>query len=418
MNKKGFTLVELLAVIAILVILVIIALPNVMGMFNTAKKRSFYNEVRIIYNAAEETYFSDSFNNNGSLVYARSEIENSCQRKLDLSGRTNLYYYVELNKYGKIQRIYVKDDKFQYVLEKNDIQLTDILLEDVTEPEEDDEKLYISCNLVNAGIPILPAGSDPDDYVEPETPVHYTIVYEKNDDQAVGVMERSTHTTGVEEKLSANEFSKDGYSFSVWNTKPDGTGDTYTDEQTIYNLTTEENAEIHLYAQWTKDAVRDSFVIADSKKGTNNMRIEFVYTYNQQSNTAKVTVTHADFKTFVYQLYLGPAQKDNKTNYISIGGTRLTYKTGTKYKDYFNSWEGGAGISASKNKDNRYNLRRPSSHTITDFKTIDIPSSQIVDHKIDFTFYFMTYSTQASSSGAKWSWDTTVQFDLLTGQQV
>ena len=33
--KKGFTLVELLAVIAILVI---IALPNVMGMFNTAKQ--------------------------------------------------------------------------------------------------------------------------------------------------------------------------------------------------------------------------------------------------------------------------------------------------------------------------------------------------------------------------------------------
>ncbi|MCI7083376.1 MAG: prepilin-type N-terminal cleavage/methylation domain-containing protein, partial [Tenericutes bacterium] len=33
MNKKGFTLVELLAVIAILAILVIIALPNVLSMF-------------------------------------------------------------------------------------------------------------------------------------------------------------------------------------------------------------------------------------------------------------------------------------------------------------------------------------------------------------------------------------------------
>ena len=41
-NKKGFTLVELLAVIAILAILVIIALPNVMGMFNEAKKK--YND--------------------------------------------------------------------------------------------------------------------------------------------------------------------------------------------------------------------------------------------------------------------------------------------------------------------------------------------------------------------------------------
>ena len=38
MSKKGFTLVELLAVIAILAILVIIALPNILKMFNNAKK--------------------------------------------------------------------------------------------------------------------------------------------------------------------------------------------------------------------------------------------------------------------------------------------------------------------------------------------------------------------------------------------
>ena len=38
MNKKGFTLVELLAVIAILAILVIIALPNVLKMFNDSNK--------------------------------------------------------------------------------------------------------------------------------------------------------------------------------------------------------------------------------------------------------------------------------------------------------------------------------------------------------------------------------------------
>ena len=41
MNKKGFTLVELLAVIAILALIVIIALPNVFSMFNEAKKDTF-----------------------------------------------------------------------------------------------------------------------------------------------------------------------------------------------------------------------------------------------------------------------------------------------------------------------------------------------------------------------------------------
>ena len=40
-NKNGFTLVELLAVIAILAILILIALPNVIGMVNKAKKKYF-----------------------------------------------------------------------------------------------------------------------------------------------------------------------------------------------------------------------------------------------------------------------------------------------------------------------------------------------------------------------------------------
>lgn len=42
-NKDGFTLVELLAVIAILALLVILALPNVISMFNQAKKEIFFN---------------------------------------------------------------------------------------------------------------------------------------------------------------------------------------------------------------------------------------------------------------------------------------------------------------------------------------------------------------------------------------
>ena len=44
MNKKGFTLVELLAVVAILAILILVALPNVLSMFNKAKKSAFETE--------------------------------------------------------------------------------------------------------------------------------------------------------------------------------------------------------------------------------------------------------------------------------------------------------------------------------------------------------------------------------------
>ncbi len=53
-NNKGFTLVELLAVIAILAILVIIAIPNVLKMFNDSKKNAFMVQARKTANVAQE----------------------------------------------------------------------------------------------------------------------------------------------------------------------------------------------------------------------------------------------------------------------------------------------------------------------------------------------------------------------------
>ena len=58
MNKKGFTLVELLAVIAILAILVIIALPNVLGMFNQAKKDTFTTETKEMVKITQQQYLA------------------------------------------------------------------------------------------------------------------------------------------------------------------------------------------------------------------------------------------------------------------------------------------------------------------------------------------------------------------------
>ena len=59
MNKKGFTLVELLAVIAILAILVLVAVPNVLGMFNNAKKDTFATETKDMIRIAQQQYLAD-----------------------------------------------------------------------------------------------------------------------------------------------------------------------------------------------------------------------------------------------------------------------------------------------------------------------------------------------------------------------
>ena len=64
MSKKGFTLVELLAVIAILAILVIIALPNILKMFNNAKKDIFLTEAKNIYKEVTKKYINETMRGN------------------------------------------------------------------------------------------------------------------------------------------------------------------------------------------------------------------------------------------------------------------------------------------------------------------------------------------------------------------
>jgi type IV pilus assembly protein PilA len=47
-NKKGFTLVELLAVIVILAVILAIAVPSISSMMNNAKKAAFEDNVKLI----------------------------------------------------------------------------------------------------------------------------------------------------------------------------------------------------------------------------------------------------------------------------------------------------------------------------------------------------------------------------------
>ena len=106
MKKKGFTLVELLAVIAILAILVIIALPNVLKMFNDAKKNSFLTEAKTIYSEVSKKYISESMKEN-KLTYISSEDDT----KLEMTGR-NLQYCVLLNTDGSVKSMKVSNGEW------------------------------------------------------------------------------------------------------------------------------------------------------------------------------------------------------------------------------------------------------------------------------------------------------------------
>ena len=74
----------------------------------------------------------------------------------------------------------------------------------------------------------------------------YTVVFNSN--QGDGTMEDQAIPYDAYENLTANAFSRTGYSFIGWNTEADGSGTAYSDGASVCNLTS--GTEITLYAQW------------------------------------------------------------------------------------------------------------------------------------------------------------------------
>ena len=155
MKKNGFTLVELLAVIAILAILVIIALPNIMSLFNEAKKNSFTNELKNIYKTATSQWMTDSMFETSEKTYARSKNRN-CANQLHLSGREELEYYIKMNKNGDVVNYYATDGTYQYSYNGPGVKIEDITdvvqIAKITDPTK---ILNINCNVSLADIPTI-----------------------------------------------------------------------------------------------------------------------------------------------------------------------------------------------------------------------------------------------------------------------
>ncbi len=120
-SKKGFTLVELLAVIAILAILVIIAIPNVLNLYRNARENVFVNEVQNIIRTSQQAYVTNSLTNKSKTCF------DSKSNPLDIESRSNLIYKVQLSQNGKIISIQVMDNNYQIIkTNASDIKRDDI----------------------------------------------------------------------------------------------------------------------------------------------------------------------------------------------------------------------------------------------------------------------------------------------------
>ncbi len=82
-------------------------------------------------------------------------------------------------------------------------------------------------------------------------PITYTVKYNANGGS--GTMTNSSHTYDIEKTLSVNAFTRSGYTFLGWSTDPSATSATYTDKQSVKNLTSTNNGSVTLYAVWKEE---------------------------------------------------------------------------------------------------------------------------------------------------------------------
>lgn len=87
----------------------------------------------------------------------------------------------------------------------------------------------------------------------------YTVIYDANG--GIGSTQNSFHTYDTESTLTTNEFSKKGFSFLGWSTSPKATSPTYTDGQSVLNLTETNGATVTLYAVWRADILIPSLSV-------------------------------------------------------------------------------------------------------------------------------------------------------------
>ena len=147
----------------------------------------------------------------------------------------------------------------------------------------------------------------------------YTVKFNGNGSTS-GSMSNQTFTYGTAQKLTSNAFKKTGFTFSKWTRNADGTGTSYTNGQSVKNLTSTNGATINLYAQWT---ARNEAKYDSAGK----------YWYIENGKIPQTKVTNS---TLISNLNKATT---NGANYY-IAGQTLTAKvySGKEYCKWNNNW--------------------------------------------------------------------------------
>lgn len=120
MDKKGFTLIEIIAVIALIGALLLLVVPSITDSYKKAQKNLFYENVLSIYNSATTSYLynADEGNTNKSFCHSNNP--------LNVDAGEDIKYSVTVDSYGAVSKISVSNGKLLFTLSKANMQKSDI----------------------------------------------------------------------------------------------------------------------------------------------------------------------------------------------------------------------------------------------------------------------------------------------------
>lgn len=156
------------------------------------------------------------------------------------------------------------------------------------------------------------------------TAIEYIVRFNAN--TGSGKMDDQKFAYDETKELTANSFTKTGYSFKNWTTNPNGTGTSYNDKQQVKNLANKNGAVVNLYAQWTAKTYTVTF---KANSGKINLDNKGTFTDSQQ---------YTDFK------YDATTHNNVKNLYPQ--------RTGYTFSGWFNAETGGTKVY---NADGSYN---------------------------------------------------------------
>ncbi len=212
-------------------------------------------------------------------------------------------------------------------------------------------------------------------------PIKYTVKYNANG--GTGTTSSSSHTYDAAKKLTANGFSRSGYSFNGWNTKSDGTGTSYTNKQSVKNLSSTNGATVKLYAKWKPNT--------------------YTVTYNANGGTG---APGKQTKTYGVDLTLSSI-KPERTGYKFNGWNTKADASGTNYASG-GKYTGNANLTL-------YAKWKPSNYTVTYNANggTGAPGNQTKTYGVDLTlssakptrtgYTFSKWNTKADGSGTNYN---------------